>query len=64
VRSVTVVTAALPPQDPALLTLLRQRKIVLNMIQTPDPWHFQFLVPGTRDFTAIAPALLAATGGK
>lgn len=64
VKAITVVTAALPSQDPALMTALRRRGIALTGIRTPDPWHFQLLVPGTRDFAAIAPALLAATGGR
>lgn len=64
VKAITIVTAALPPQDPALLADLRRRGISLTEVKAPDPWHFQILAPGTRDFEAIAPALLAATGGR
>lgn len=33
-------------------------------IDIPEPSHFNFLAPGTRDFNLLAPELLAMTGGK
>lgn len=64
VRQAVIVVAALPEQDPSVLAKVRASGAAVTEIRTPDPWHFQLLVPGTRDFRAIEPALLEATGGR
>lgn len=56
-KRLLVVNAALPHPDPATLAALRTQGITVEVI-TIDQQHFNLLVPGTRDFAAIAPALL------
>lgn len=63
-KRVLAVVGKLPPPSAAVVAALQQRGIAVQQIDVPVPSHFDFLAPGTRDFAAIAPALLAATGGK
>ena len=53
-----VVDGALPDPDPAMLAALRAQGIAVEVIAIDQQQHFNLLVPGTRDFAAIAPALL------
>jgi acetyl esterase/lipase len=57
-KRLLVVDAALPDPDPATLAALRGQGIAVELITIDQMQHFNLLVPGTRDFAAIAPALL------
>lgn len=58
IRRLLVVDGALPDPDPALLAALRAQGVAVEVITIDQHQHFNLLVPGTRDFAAIAPALL------
>lgn len=53
-----VIDAALPDPDPAVLETLRAQGLKVDVISLDQQQHFNLLVPGTRDFAAMAPALL------
>lgn len=53
-----VVDGALPDPDPAMLAALSAQGIAVEVIAIDQQQHFNLLVPGTKDFAAIAPALL------
>lgn len=64
VKKLLVVDAALPDPDPAVVAGLRAKGIAVELITIDQNQHFNLLVPGTRDFAAIGPALLAIAGGR
>ncbi|WP_073973468.1 alpha/beta hydrolase [Erythrobacter donghaensis] len=57
-KRLLVVDGALPDPDPAMLAVLRGQGIAVEVIAIDQQQHFNLLVPGTKDFAAIAPALL------
>lgn len=59
-----VVDGALPDPDPALIATLAAQGIAVEVIRTDQKQHFNMLVPGTRDFAAIGPALLDIARGR
>lgn len=58
VKRLLVVDGALPDPDPTKLAALRAQGIAVDVITIDQQQHFNLLVPGTKDFAAIAPALL------
>lgn len=58
VKRLLVVDGALPDPDPAKLAAPRAQGIAVEVIAIDQQQHFNLLVPGTKDFAAIAPALL------
>lgn len=58
VKRMLVIDGALPDPDPAMLDGLRAQGIAVDVIRVSQEQHFNMLVPGTKDFVAIAPALL------
>lgn len=64
VERLLVVDGALPDPDPALIDALRAQGIAVEVIRVSQDQHFNHLVPGTRDFAAIGPALLDIAGGR
>ena len=64
VQRLLVVDGALPDPDPALIEGLRAQGIAVEVIRVAQDQHFNHLVPGTRDFAAIGPALLDIAGGR
>lgn len=58
VKRLLVVDGALPDPDPAKLAALRAQGIAVDVITIDQQQHFNLLVPGTKDFAAIALALL------
>jgi hypothetical protein len=56
--------AANLPHDPSFVPAIRAKGVDAELIVLPRDSHFDLIVPGTRDFVAIAPALLKATGGR
>jgi len=58
VKRMLVVDGALPDPEPEVLDGLRKAGIAVEVIRTDQEQHFNVLVPGTKDFVAIAPALL------
>jgi hypothetical protein len=43
---------------------LRAQGIAVEVIRVSQEQHFNMLVPGTKDFAAIGPALLDIAGGR
>ena len=64
IKRMLVVDGALPDPDPALIDALRAQGIAVEVIRVSQDQHFNHLVPGTRDFAAIGPALLDIAGGR
>ncbi|WP_146107726.1 alpha/beta hydrolase family protein [Porphyrobacter sp. HT-58-2] len=64
VKQLLVVDGALPDPDPALIEALRAQGIAVEVIRVAQDQHFNHLVPGTKDFAAIGPALLDIAGGR
>jgi hypothetical protein len=64
VKQLLVIDGALPDPDSALITALRAQGIAVEVIRVAQDQHFNMLVPGTQDFAAIGPALLAIAGGR
>lgn len=64
VERLLVVDGALPDPDPALIDALRAQGIAVEVIRVSQDQHFNHLVPGTRDFAAIGPALLDIAGSR
>lgn len=64
IKRMLVVDGALPDPDPAVITGLRAQGIKVEVIRVDQEQHFNMLVPGTKDFAAIAPALLDITHGR
>lgn len=64
VKKLLVVDGALPDPDPAVLEGLKAKGIAVEVIRVSQDQHFNLLVPGTKDFAAIGPALLAIAGGR
>jgi hypothetical protein len=64
VKRLLVVDGALPDPDPAMLDALRAQGIAVEAIRIDQAQHFNLLVPGTKDFAAIAPALLDIAGAR
>ncbi|MBU7580971.1 MAG: alpha/beta hydrolase [Porphyrobacter sp.] len=64
VRRLLVVDGALPDPDPAMLDAMRAKGIKVDVIRVDQAQHFNLLVPGTRDFAAISPALLDIAQGR
>jgi hypothetical protein len=64
IERLLVIDAALPDPDPALIADLRAKGIDVEVIRVTQDQHFNLLVPGTADFSAIGPALLAIAGGR
>ncbi|WP_066530858.1 alpha/beta hydrolase [Erythrobacter sp. CCH5-A1] len=63
-RRLLVIDGALPDPDPALLAALRAQGVAVEVIAIDQQQHFNLLVPGTKDFAAIAPALLDIAGAR
>lgn len=59
-----VIDGALPDPDPAMLDGLRAQGIAVEVIRVDQDQHFNMLVPGTKDFAAIGPALLDIAQGR
>lgn len=59
-----VVDGALPDPDPALLVALNAQGMALDVIRVDQDQHFNMLVPGTKDFAAMAPTLLDIARGR
>ncbi|MFM7405060.1 MAG: alpha/beta hydrolase [Erythrobacter sp.] len=59
IKRLLVVDGALPDPDPALIEGLRKQGIAVDVIRVDQNQHFNLLVPGTKDFAVIGPALLA-----
>lgn len=59
-----VVDGALPDPDPAMIAGLRGQGITVEVIRIDQQQHFNLLVPGTKDFAAIGPALLDIARGR
>lgn len=64
VKRLLVVDGALPDPDPVLIEGLRAQGIAVEVIRVDQEQHFNMLVPGTKDFAAIAPALLDIAKGR
>jgi hypothetical protein len=64
VKRLLVVDGALPDPDPAMIEGLRAQGIAVEVIRVAQDQHFNHLVPGTKDFAAIGPALLDIAGGR
>lgn len=64
VKKLLVVDAALPDPDPAVIAGLKAQGLAVEVITIDQNQHFNLLVPGTKDFAAIGPALLAIAGGR
>ncbi|MFN3862843.1 MAG: alpha/beta hydrolase family protein [Erythrobacter sp.] len=64
VERLLVVDGALPDADPAMIAGLRGQGITVEVIRVTQDQHFNLLAPGTKDFAAIAPALLDIAGGR
>jgi hypothetical protein len=64
VKKLLVVDGALPDPDPAVIAGLKAKGIAVEVITIDQNQHFNLLVPGTKDFAAIGPALLAIAGGR
>jgi len=64
VKRLLVVDGALPDPDPAVIAGLRAQGITVEVIRVAQDQHFNHLVPGTKDFAAIGPALLDIAGGR
>lgn len=64
VETLLVVDGALPDPDPALVETLRGQGIAVEVIRVAQDQHFNMLVPGTADFAAIGPSLLAIASGR
>lgn len=64
VKRMLVVDGALPDPDPAVIEGLRAKGIAVETISVSQDQHFNLLVPGTKDFASIGPALLAIAGGR
>lgn len=58
VKRLLVVDGALPDPEPEVIEGLRAQGIAVEVIRVSQEQHFNMLVPGTKDFAAIAPALL------
>ena len=64
VKRLLVVDGALPDPDPAVIAALRGQGIGVEVIRVAQDQHFNHLVPGTKDFAAIGPALLDIARGR
>lgn len=64
VKKLLVVDGALPDPDPAVIDGLRAQGIAVEVIRVAQDQHFNHLVPGTKDFAAIGPALLDIARGR
>ena len=64
IKRLLVVDGALPDPDPAIIAGLRAQGIEVEVIRVDQDQHFNMLVPGTKDFAAIAPALLDIARGR
>jgi hypothetical protein len=64
VKRLLVVDGALPDPEPAVIAGLRAQGIAVEVIRVSQEQHFNMLVPGTKDFAAIGPALLDIAGGR
>ena len=64
VKRLLVVDGALPDPEPAVIAGLRAQGIAVEVIRVSQEQHFNMLVPGTKDFAAIGPALLDIASGR
>ena len=64
VKRLLVVDGALPDPEPEVIAGLRAQGIAVEVIRVSQEQHFNMLVPGTKDFAAIAPALLDIAKGQ
>ena len=64
VKRLLVIDGALPDPDPAMIEGLKAQGIAVDVIRVAQDQHFNMLVPGTKDFAAIGPALLDIAGGR
>lgn len=64
VQRLLVIDGALPDPDPAMIEALRAQGIAVEVIRVSQEQHFNMLVPGTKDFAAIGPALLDIAKGR
>lgn len=64
VKRLLVVDGALPDPDPAVIAALRGQGIAVEVVRVAQDQHFNHLVPGTKDFAAIGPALLDIARGR
>jgi hypothetical protein len=64
VKRLLVVDGALPDPEPEVIEGLRAQGIAVDVIRVSQEQHFNMLVPGTKDFAAIGPALLDIAGGR
>ena len=58
VKRILVIDGALPDPEPEVIEGLKAQGIAVEVIRVSQEQHFNMLVPGTRDFAAIGPALL------
>ena len=64
VKRLLVVDGALPDPEPQVIAGLRAQGIAVEVIRVSQEQHFNMLVPGTKDFAPIAPALLDIAKGQ
>lgn len=64
VKRLLVIDGALPDPAPDLIDGLKAQGIAVEVIRVSQDQHFNMLVPGTKDFAAIGPALLDIAGGR
>ena len=64
VKRMLVTDGALPDPEPEVIEGLRAQGIAVEVIRVSQAQHFNMLVPGTKDFAAIGPALLDIAGGR
>lgn len=64
IERLMVVDGALPDPDPATIVALSGKGIRVDVVRVSQDQHFNLLVPGTRDFAAIAPVLLDIAEGR
>lgn len=64
IEQLLVVDGALPDPDPAMIEGLRAQGVAVEVIRVTQDQHFNMLVPGTADFAAIGPSLLAIARGR
>jgi hypothetical protein len=64
VKRLLVIDGALPDPEPEVIAGLKAQGIAVEVIRVNQEQHFNMLVPGTKDFAAIGPALLDIAGGR
>lgn len=64
IKRLLVVDGALPDPEPEVIDGLRAQGVNVEVIRVSQEQHFNMLVPGTKDFAAIGPALLDIAKGQ